>query len=120
MRLAGVGAVAAPSLLAASPALTAETLKRLSATEVRARIIGRVITDEAHWSDRLLADGTMQSFDIGHPKSGSWRLDGDELCLIRKERKRTTTECFEVWVSKDQIELRRDGVTVVEGVLRDK
>ena len=62
----------------------------------------------------------MQSFDLGKSKPGSWKLDGDDLCLIRKERKRTTTDCFEVWIARDRIELRRDGVTVVEGVLRDK
>jgi hypothetical protein len=121
MRNAGARAFAALCLLVALPiASIAENFKRLSAKEVRGRVVGKIITDEAHWSDRLLPDGNMQSFDMGKAKAGSWKLDGDELCLTRKERRQTTTDCFEVWLSKDQIELHRDGVTVVEGVLRDK
>jgi hypothetical protein len=108
-------------LLMAAPAISyGDAFKRLSAQEVRVRMVGKVITDEAHWSDRLMPDGTLNSFDMGHAKAGTWRLDGDVLCLTRKERRGTTTDCFEVWLAKDRVELRRDGVTVVEGVLRDK
>ena len=111
---------AALCLLLAAPAIShGEAFKRLSAKEVRARMVGKVITDEAHWSDQLMPDGSLKSFDMGRAKAGSWKLDGNELCLTRKERKGTTVDCFEVWMSKDQVELRRDGVTVVEGVLRD-
>ena len=121
MQNGGATAVATLRLLAALPtASMAEDFKRLSAKEVRGGVVGKIITDEAHWSDRLLPDGNMQSFDMGKAKAGSWKLDGDELCLTRKERRQTTTDCFKVWLSKDQIELRRDGATVVEGVLRDK
>ncbi len=115
------GLAATLCVLLAWPATSfGQAFKRLSSKEVRARVVGMVITDEAHWSDRLLPDGSMQSFDMGKAKTGSWKLEGDELCLTRKERKGTTTDCFEVWLLKDRVELRRDGVTVAEGVLRDK
>jgi hypothetical protein len=107
-------------LTALATGSTAGNFKRLSAKEVRARVVGKVITDEAHWSDRILADGSMQSFDMGNSRAGSWKLDGDELCLTRQARRQTTSDCFEVWQSNDRIELRRDGVTVVEGVLRNR
>ncbi|HSW84354.1 MAG TPA: hypothetical protein VLH12_12805 [Usitatibacter sp.] len=119
LRVARASAAALSLLLA--PAIShGDAFKRLSPKEVRARMVGKVITDEAHWSDRLMPDGTLESFDMGHAKAGSWKLDGDVLCLTRKERRGTTTDCFEVWLAKDQVELRRDGVTVVEGVLREK
>ncbi len=34
-----------------SPAVAAGQLKRLSAAEIKSKIIGMVITDETHWSD---------------------------------------------------------------------
>lgn len=119
-RAFGAGLAASLLLLACPATSRAQAFKRLSAKQIGANIVGKVITDEAHWSDRLLHDGTLKSFDLGHAKEGSWKLEGDDLCLTRRQRSGATTDCFEVWVAKDRVELRRDGVTVVEGVLRDK
>jgi len=105
------------ALQATRPTLAADTFKRLTAAEIRARIIGNVVTDESHWSDRFEPGGTFIGIELGKVERGTWRLAGDQLCLKRQAEK-PVTECFEVWLDDDEVEYRRDGVTVGSGVLR--
>ena len=100
-----------------NPALAADKLKRLNAAEIRAIDIGNVITDGGHWSDRFEAGGTLIAVDLGVLKPGTWRLEGNEMCVVRKTRK-PVKECFEIWISSDEVEYRRDGITLTTGVLR--
>lgn len=97
----------------------ADQFKRLNAAEIHARIVGKVITDESHWSDRFEPNGTLRAVDLGVVKPGTWKLQGDEICVVRKARK-PVTECFEIWVFKDEVEYRRDGITLTSGVLRNE
>jgi len=105
------------ALQATRPTLAADMFKRLTAAEIRARIIGNVVTDESHWSDRFEPGGTFIGIELGKVERGTWRLAGDQLCLKRQAQK-PVTECFEVWLDDDEVEYRRDGVTVGSGVLR--
>ena len=91
--------------------------RQLSAKEIRANVIGKAVTDEAHWSDYLYADGKLEAYDLGRLKPGSWKLDGNELCLTRTG-KGGGTDCFEIWVARDAVQYRRDGVVVAEGFVR--
>lgn len=90
---------------------------QLSANDIRARVVGMAITDEAHWSDHFHAGGVLRWYDLGRLKRGTWKLDGDELCLTRAG-KNETTDCFEIWASRDGIQYRRDGVVVADAYLR--
>jgi hypothetical protein len=100
-------------------AQAAEQYQRLSAREIRAQIIGNVITDEAHWSHHFRPDGTLHSIVLSQLKQGKWKINGHTLCLTLTMRKQeTTTECYEVWRWKDHIEYRDNGVTVMTGFLR--
>jgi hypothetical protein len=100
------------------PTLAADTFKRLTAAEIRARIIGNVVTDESHWSDRFEPEGIFIGIELGKVERGTWRLAGDQLCVKRQTGK-PVTECFEIWLDHDEVEYRRDGVTVGSGVLRE-
>jgi len=93
--------------------------KRLSAAEIRARVVGRIVTDQSHWSDRFEPGGVLRATDLGVPKPGTWHLSGNEMCVVRKA-KVLATECFEIWIRNDEIEYRRDGVTLATGVLRNE
>ena len=95
----------------------AEKFKRLNAAEIRNRIIGNVVTDGSHWSDRFEPGGMLNSVELGQRKPGIWKLQATEMCVTRKARK-PVEECFEIWQSGDQIEYRGDGVTLTSGVLR--
>lgn len=101
-----------------SPSASAEPLKHLSAAEIKSRIIGMVITDEAHWSDEFQPNGVLNSMQLGQKKPGTWKLVGSELCLTHKSRKESTTDCYEVWLWKVRVEYRRDGVVAAEAWLR--
>src|SRR5262249_59460181 len=80
----------------------AEEFQRLSARQIRAQIIGNVITDEAHWSHHFHPDGTLHSIVVSQLKQGTWKSIGHTLCLTLTMRKQeTTTECYEVWRWKD-------------------
>jgi hypothetical protein len=100
-------------------AFAADEFKQLSAAEIRSRVVGRVVTDEAHWSDHFRADGTIGSIDLGETVPARWRLQGNELCTTRRYKTGSETGCVEVWMSGDKVEYRRDGVTVTWGVLRN-
>ncbi len=106
-------------VLIAVRAHAADLFHRLSAREIRAKIVGKVITDEAHWSQHFRPDGTLHSIVLSQLKQGTWKINGNTLCLTLKTRKQaTTTECYEVWMWKDHVEYRDKGVTVMEGFVR--
>jgi len=99
----------------------AEQFQRLSAREIRAQIIGSVVTDEAHWSQHFHPDGTLQSIVVSQLRQGTWKITGHTLCLTLKTRtQETTTECYEVWRWKDHIEYRDHGATVMTGFVRQE
>jgi hypothetical protein len=97
----------------------ATTFTRLSAREIRAKIIGKAVTDDTHWSQHFRPDGTLHSIVLSQLKQGTWKINGNALCLTLKTRKQeTTTECYEVWMWKDHVEYRDKGVTVMQGFVR--
>lgn len=104
-------------LSASAPVDAADAFKRLTATEIRAQIIGSVVTDDSHWSDGYEPSGKLNAMELGQRKLGTWRLKGNEMCVTRKARK-PIEECFEIWQSRQNIEYRSDGVTLIFGVLR--
>src|SRR5215470_5677399 len=108
-------------VLTVTYAQAAEQFQRLSAREIRAQIIGHVITDESHWSHHFHPNGTLQSIVLSQLKQGTWKINGNTLCLTLTMRKQeTTTECYEVWRWKDHIEYRDNGATVMTGFMRQE
>jgi hypothetical protein len=106
-------------LALAGAAYAQDDFKRLSAAEIRARIVGHTVTDDVHWSDRFRPDGTVAAVQLGNAVPAEWKLQGNELCVTRKYKRGTESECVEVWLKGDAIEYRRDGVTVNWGFLRN-
>ena len=77
-------------VLIAVGAHAATTFTRLSAREIRAKIIGKVVTDDAHWSQHFRLDGTLHSIVLSQLKQGTWKINGNTLCLTLKTRKQET------------------------------
>jgi hypothetical protein len=100
-----------------APAEAADAFRRLSAAEIRSSIVGKVVTDDSHWSDRFESNGRLDAMELGQRKPGIWKLKGNEMCVTRKAR-RPVEECFEIWRANDQIEYRRDGVILTSANLR--
>jgi hypothetical protein len=106
-------------VLTVTYAHAATTFTRLSAREIRAKIVGKVVTDEAHWSQHFRPDGTLHSIVLSQRKQGTWTIKGNALCLTLTTRKQeTTTACYEVWMWHDHVAYRQNGVTMEEGFVR--
>lgn len=101
------------------PAHAADTYQRLAASGMRERIVGNVVTDDSHWSDGFAPSGILNGIELGQLKPGTWKVQGNEMCVVRKARK-PVEECFEIWMAKDQVEYRSNGVTLTTGILRRK
>ena len=78
-------------VLTVTYAQAAEQFQRLSAREIRAQIIGNVITDETHWSHHFRPNGTLQSIVVSQLKQGTWKINGHTLCLTLTIRTQETT-----------------------------
>jgi hypothetical protein len=114
-----VTGIALALVLTVGYAQAAEEFQRLSAREIRAQIIGNVITDDAHWSHHFRPNGTLHSIVLSQLRQGTWKINENTLCLTLKTRKKdTTTECYEVWRWKDHIEYRESGATVMTRFVR--
>ena len=101
----------------ASDASAEEKFHKLTGSQIRAKVAGMEITDEAHWYDVYERSGTLTSNQMGNKKIGKWRVQKDQLCLDLKEK---LAGCYEVWLSGKNIELRLEGSdsAELEGVLR--
>jgi hypothetical protein len=73
------------------------------------------LTDETHWAYQFEKTGRLPAFSTGRTRTGSWRVDNDELCL---EREVDGLRCFEVWISGRRVELRREPGPPDEGILQ--
>jgi hypothetical protein len=94
----------------------AEKFQKLSGPQIRAKLAGMEITDEAHWADVFTANGTLTSYSMGHKNTGKWRVQKDELCI---DRGTDDGGCYQVWLSGKKVELRREGSSLpLEGVLQ--
>ncbi|AVA38385.1 hypothetical protein C3Z06_31995 (plasmid) [Cupriavidus metallidurans] len=103
-----------------SAALAEGAFKRLSAVEIKKGLVGKIVTDGAHWSDKFMPDGTLESIMHGRIQKGHWKLRGNDLCMTYSTDKKPEPECYQVWRRQQLIEYRRDDVTIAEGELVDK
>ena len=110
--------IALSALAATSVCAGEAAFQKLSEDAIRHKIIGKVVTDGAHWADHFLRNGQVEGHSLGKRYAGTWRLEDGELCITRR-RKRPAEECVEVWVSGTQVEYRRAGAPLASGTLRD-
>ena len=103
-------------LLLSLAADAAEKFQKLSGSQIKVRLAGMEITDEVHWADVFATDGTLTSMSMGRRSTGKWRVQKDELCI---DRGADNSNCYQVWLSGKNVELRREGSTIpLEGVLQ--
>jgi hypothetical protein len=89
---------------------------RLSGKEIRLKLIGKIVTDRAHWSDYFEKDGVLVSWSIGRRRTGKWTIYGDELCITEEADQSPT--CYQVWIAGGEISFRlKDIETTFNGYL---
>jgi hypothetical protein len=93
-----------------------EKFRKLSGSQIRAKVAGMEITDDVHWADVYAANGTLTTYAMGRKTSGTWRVQKDEVCV---DRGKDDADCYQVWLSGKKVELRHEGARLpLEGVLR--
>ena len=110
-------AVTAATVVAAlaSGAAAEEKLQKLSAGQIRPKMAGMKLTDGVHWRELYGRGGTVTSDSMGRKRTGKWRVEKDQLCI--EFDKDPPAKCYEVWMSGKTVELRREGLMPLQGVI---
>jgi hypothetical protein len=112
-RITGLALLAVAAL--GSTAVTEEKFQKLTGGQIRAKLAGTELTDNVHWRDRYQRNGTVMSTSMGRKRTGKWQIENDQLCI--EFEKEPIPQCYDVWLSGNQVELRREGLSPLEGTL---
>ena len=113
MTAATIALLTAATLGSGAPA--EEKYQKLSGSQIRTKFAGMELTDEAHWRDFYERGGTVSGMSMGRKRTGKWRIEKDELCV--EFDKDPPAKCYQVWLSGKNVELRREGLYTLQGVL---
>jgi len=83
------------AILFASPAF-AEDFRKLSGSQIKRLIAGKVVTDDVHYSDRFKSDGAYEGVFMNKALQGRWRVDSGQLCITLGTG---SPKCTELWQS---------------------
>jgi uncharacterized protein len=92
-----------------------EKFQKLNGGQIRAKLAGMELTDGVHWRDLYERNGTASSMSMGSRRTGKWRIDKDQFCIAFE--KEPIPKCYDVWLSGRQVELRREGLLPLQGML---
>ena len=81
-----------------------ETFRLLGEKEIRARVVGKDITDSSHWVSYLRPDGALVSNEMGRKWTGTWKIQNNKLCMSNPNLE--SPNCNEVWMSGTNIRMR--------------
>ena len=81
-----------------------EMFELLGVKEIRARVVGKDITDGAHWVNYLRPDGVLLSSEMGQKWTGTWKIRNNKLCMSNPNME--SPNCNEVWMSGAHIRMR--------------
>ena len=99
------------------PAAAEQKFQKLTGAQIQAKFPGMELTDEAHWGEVFERNGTLTITSMGHKSAGKWRVQKDQLCL--DTGKEPGGDCYEVWLSGRNVELRNQASsTPLEAVLQ--
>lgn len=95
-----------PAMIYGSIAHAQEMFKLLGEREIRARVVGKDITDSTHWVSYLRPDGVLLSSETGRKWTGTWKIKNNKLCMSNPNLEGLS--CNEVWMSGANIRLREN------------
>lgn len=85
----------------------AEEFQKLTGAQIRAKLIGKQLTDESHWGEIYWPNGRLVSDEMGNKRIGSWRILKDQFCKIYPDD--IGKACFDVWASGHAVQMRIPG-----------
>ena len=109
-------ALATAAIMCAAPtADAADAFRKLGDAEIKAKIAGMEITDDIHWTEQYMRDGSFKSWFMSRQLKGKWRAEGGQLCI---DDGTPDAGCKEVWLSGMKVEFRFEAGRVLEGMLQ--
>ena len=93
-----------PAAVCGSIARAQEMFKMLGEKEIRARVVGRDITDSSRWVSYLRPDGALLNSETGRKWTGTWKIQNNKLCMSNPTLEGPS--CNEVWMSGANIRMR--------------
>jgi hypothetical protein len=115
-------ALAVLSLASVADVSAEDKFHRLKVSEIKAVVIGKSVTDEYHWEDTFIADGSLSGHQLGNAQTGSWKLNkSGEICVVRAtshKPKDDEPDCVEIWMRGNEVQYRRGGIVLSEGILK--
>jgi hypothetical protein len=88
--------------------------QKLTGAQIRAKFGGMELSDEVHWYELFEKNGTLLSSSMGRKRTGKWWTEKDQLCIGDSE----STNCYDVRVSGNKVQLRAEGLYPEDAVLR--
>ena len=71
--------VIAAGLIATTAADTADTLRKLTASEIKSKVSGMEIEDVGeHWAEQYMRNGSLKVFALDKLTTGKWRVQNGE------------------------------------------
>jgi hypothetical protein len=111
-----VAALACLGVATLGPSAAAEEkFHKLTGGQIRNKLAGMELTDNVHWRDFYQRNGTVMSTSMGRKRTGKWLVEDDQLCI--EFEKEPIPDCYDVWLSGKQVELRREGLLPLQGIL---
>ncbi|MGH1588577.1 hypothetical protein ACRBEV_09710 [Methylobacterium phyllosphaerae] len=92
-------------VLASGSAPAGEAFRQLTASEIRARLVGKEVTDDVHRAYRFEPGGRLHVVSLGRARDARSRIDGNGLCL-------EADRCVQVWRAGNRVEFRRSDGTL--------
>jgi hypothetical protein len=83
-----------------------EMFRLLGEKEIRARVVGKDITDSSHWVSYLRPDGALLSSEMGRKWTGTWTIQNNKICMTNPNPE--SPDCNEVWMSGANIRINAD------------
>ena len=97
-------AILLPATICGSITHAQDMFKLLGEKEIRARVVGKDITDSSHWVSYLRPDGVLLSDEMGRKWTGTWKIQNNKLCMSNPNLE--SSDCNEVWMSGANIRMR--------------
>jgi hypothetical protein len=98
------------------PGLAADAYHKLTDAEIKARLAGMEISDEIHWTEQYMRDGTLKITQMGKARTGQWYVRDGLLCLADGK---SEPECKEVWIAGRKVQFRFPGADIpFDAILR--
>ncbi len=93
-------------LVLASGAVGESGLRKLSGSQIAAKLGGMEFTDEVHWREVYEKNGTLRNYEMGRDRIGKWRIRNDVLCIDLGGD--GDNNCYEVWSQGNRMVMKRD------------